>query len=216
MSAPGRRLRGNPGIRTYIHNMEDVAFGREGVADMDKLRFEAVPRQQAPFMNKGVVLESYKAVCLLIDWVRAVLAERVDGGPISTGAALDKWSILEHISRTEVVSYGQIADTQHLLRIMAGLEFALLLSGEKDEAFEIRREWQKLGRWMNLHYNKETALSGPIFMNLLCDLGEVPRREAMAFMFEHMPELKSGWKEGGADALNDYLYVLWLEARGGQ
>ena len=183
---------------------------------MDKLRYDAAPRPQTPFMNKGIVLESFKAACLLIDWAKAVTAERMERRPLEAGSGLDKWSFLEYMARPEVVSYGQIRDPQHLLQIMAGLELALLLSAEKDEAFEIRREWQKLGRWMREHDLTDPAVSGLTFNNIVGDDGNVPlSKDLIGFMIEHLPELKYGWSEGGADALNDYLYVLWLEARGG-
>lgn len=182
---------------------------------MDKLRYEAAPRPQTPFMNKAVVMESYKAVCLLIDWVRAVKAERTGRVAVESGSGLDKWSLLEYLSRPEVVSYEQIADAERLMHILAGLEMALMLTAEKEEAFEVRREWQKLWRWMNERCRPDRAGAGLTFINLMCDEGDMSAGEALAFMIEHMPELKSGWSEGGADALNDYLYVMWLEARGG-
>ena len=181
---------------------------------MKKLRYDTAPRTQTPVMNKAIVLESYKAVCLLIDWVRAVVAEREGRVPAHCGEGLDRWSFLEHISGPEVVNYGQIDSPERLRRIMAGLELALLLTAEKGEAFEVRREWQKLWRWMNERYDSDPAASGLTFINFMTGEGEMAVSEALLFMIEHLPEMKSGWSEGGADALNDYLYVMWLEARG--
>lgn len=179
----------------------------------DDLCLEGVPSLEAPHINKEIVLESYKAACLVIDWSNAVTAAGDGGAQNGLDCELDKWSFLEYLSRPEVVIYGQIDDPLRLLSVMASLELALMLSTDREEAFCIRREWQKLGKWINERYGRDTNAFAPGSLNLSWPEDAMSIAKTLAFMFEHLPELKSGWNEGGADALSDYLYVLWLEAR---
>jgi len=166
-------------------------------------------------MNKGIVLESYKAACLLLDWVTTLAAGDPADEPLPSGSNLDRWALIDYLSRPEVVSYDQIGDRDRLLQIMAGLEVALMLSARKEESFAIRREWQKLGRWIRSTHHIDPEAQGINFINLILaeEIADIPK--VLVFMIEHMPELRSGWSEGGADALNDYLYVLWLDAKEG-
>jgi len=180
---------------------------------MDDLRRDGVSDLEAPYINKEIVLESYKAACLVIDWAKAVAEGGDCMGPRSLDSELDKWSFLEHLSSPEVVDYDQIEDPVRLLSVMAGLELVLLLSADKEEAFSVRREWQKLGKWMHQRYGLDASAFALTSINLTWPEDSMPIAKTLMFIFEHMPELKSGWNEGGADALNDYLYVLWLEAR---
>jgi len=166
-------------------------------------------------MNKRIVLESYKAACLLLDWVTTLAAGDPVSDPLPSESNLQRWALIDYLSRPEVVSYDQIADGERLLQIMAGLEVALMLSAHKDESFAIRREWQKLGRWVRDTYHIDSAARGINFINLILAEENADISRALVFLIEHMPELRSGWSEGGADALNDYLYVLWLDAREG-
>jgi hypothetical protein len=161
------------------------------------------------------VLESYKAACLLVDWVMAVIAGGMSVDSLLSGSRWEKWLFLDYISKPDVVSYEHVRDREKLLLIMAGLELALLLSTEKDESFAIRREWQKLGRWMSANHGVDPAAHGLSFVSLMKDEDEANVSKALIFMIEHLPELKFGWSEGRSDALDDYLYVLWLEARQG-
>ncbi|RJP34907.1 MAG: hypothetical protein C4536_01850 [Actinobacteria bacterium] len=181
---------------------------------MDSFRDEAAPRPRVPQMNKRIVMESYKAACLLLDWVRAATLESMAREASMSNAGLAKWSFLEYMSRPEVTSYAQIEDRTRLLQILAGLELALLLSADKEESFTIRREWQKLGKWMRENHCLDPIACGLDFKALMGDEVDLSASKTLVFLIEHMPELKSGWNEGGADALNDYLYVLWLEVRG--
>ncbi len=180
---------------------------------MDKTSYEASPEPDAPGMDKRIVLESYKAACLVSDWIGAVTSEYMPPDTLSSHASLERWSFLEYLSRPEVASYGQVEDGERLRQILAGLELSLLLSTDKGESFAVRREWLKLGRWMreSLHFD-----SAACSLNLSALMGEGPDTQAsriLAFLIEHLPELRAGWREGRADALNDYLYILWLEAR---
>jgi hypothetical protein len=199
-------------MHVFIVEDRQVSVGR-GNQVMDGLCRNGEPRPESPHINKDIVLESYKAACLVVDWAKAVTAVPDGGGRTQLDSELDKWSFLEYVSRPDVVDYEQIDDPVRLLSVMAGLELVLLLSADKEEAFSTRREWQKLGRWMNERYGLDANAFALTSIDLTWPEGSMPIAKALMFIFEHMPELKSGWNEGGADALNDYLYVLWLEAR---
>ncbi|MDI6831701.1 MAG: hypothetical protein QME88_10245 [Actinomycetota bacterium] len=158
------------------------------------------------------MLEAYKAACLVVDWTKAVTTG-LDDGRQGLDEEMDKWAFLEQISRPEVKDYGQIADPVRLLSITASLELALLLSADKSENFAIRREWQKLVRWLRERHDLDVGPYALASISMAWPEDEMPVGRALKFIFEHMPELRSGWNEGGANALNDYLYLLWLRAK---
>ena len=182
---------------------------------MGRTSYRYAPRQHVPHMNKRIVLESYKAACLLLDWVTTLAAEDPVYEPLPSQSNLERWALVDYLSRPEVVSYDQIGDRERLLQLMAGLEVALMLSARKDESFAIRREWKKLAGWLRDTHHIDPAVQGISFINIILAEENADITKAMVFMIEHMPELRSGWSEGGADALNDYLYVLWLDAKEG-
>lgn len=183
---------------------------------MDDPCRDVVSRPESPHMNKEVVLEAYKAACLVVDWAKAVDSGLDDDGRRGLEEEMDKWAFLERISRPEVTDYGQIEDPVMLMSILASLELALLLSADKTESFAIRREWQKLSRWMREKHGLDADPCALSSISVAWRESEMPVARALTFIFEHMPELKSGWNEGGADALSDYLYLLWLKAREGR
>ncbi|MFW6113409.1 MAG: hypothetical protein ACOC78_00605 [Actinomycetota bacterium] len=178
--------------------------------------FEPLDGYSTP-IDKGIVLESFKAACLFVGWARSI-EERAAGSTVWDEADeelevdLERWSFLETLNSEGTRLYEQIDDPTLLMAIMASLELALLLSANKDEVFHLRREWQKLGRWMKVRYGADPTSEGRTYIEAA--QGEImPLRKALYLLVEHMPELKQGWNEGGAEGLKDYMLVLWLSSQ---
>lgn len=184
---------------------------------MDDNRSAPGCKPEALGINKGILLDSFKAACLVASWARSV-NRNPDGRPTARieDAELDEdmaqWSILEALSRDELRSYDQLEDPDQLVALMSGLSLTLLLSSDRAEAYSIRREWAKIGAWLKLRYSLDPALPGSTFLDLAREGLAMPVESAY-LVVEHMPELKQGWDEGGAEGVRDYLTVLSLGMR---
>ena len=187
---------------------------------MNGAGFDVAGGSEAPAINKLVVLEAYKAACLVIAWARSIeekTAGRTVGGELDAEleSDLDRWAFLETLDHKDICSYDQIDDAARLMGIMASLELAMMLSAQRDEVFSIRREWQRLGKWMKDFYGIDPVSEGQTYIEFVSE-EIIPLSQSRYYLMEHMPELKQGWNEGGAEGLKDYMLVLWLSIDSGK
>jgi hypothetical protein len=168
-------------------------------------------------INKQVVLDSFKAACLIASWARSVHARFtgtargvIDDTELNEDLA--QWSVLEALSADDIRTYDQVEDPRRLLAVMSGLSLTMLLSSDKTEAYRIRREWIKIRTLLRERHRLDLSLPGNTFLDLAREGLSMPS-EGVYLVLEHMPELKQGWDEGGADGVRDYLTVLSLGMR---
>lgn len=168
-------------------------------------------------INKQIALDSFKAACLIASWARSVRRRFAGDGRVAMhdddiAEDLDQWSILEAISSDDIRTYDQLNDATHLVALMSGLSLTMLLSSDKAEAYRIRREWIKIRTLLKERHERDLALPGNTFLDL-ARVGLSMPAEGVYLVVEHMPELKQGWEDGGADGVRDYLTVLSLGLR---
>lgn len=171
----------------------------------------------ALIINKQIVLDSFKAACLIASWARSVHRRLAGGARLVIDDAdlsedLAQWSILEALSGDDIRTYDQVEDPAQLLAVMSGLSLTMLLSSDKAEAYRIRREWIKIRTMLKERHQLDLALPGNTFLDLARQGLSMPA-EGVYLVVEHMPELKQGWDDGGADGVRDYLTVLSLGLR---
>jgi len=164
-------------------------------------------------INKELVLDSLKAACLIGSWARWVKSGPAPDAEGCTGNGLEEdlesWTLVEELSRPGITTYDQVVEPQALGAIMTGLSVALLLSSDKYEYFEIRREWYKIGRWLKEEHGIEP---GEHVCALLDDSAAsiLSVEKNLDVIAKYLPELKQGWSDGRADGVQDYLTVMRL------
>jgi len=164
-------------------------------------------------INKGLVLDSLKTACLIGSWARWVKSAPAGNGGGFTDNELEEdlesWTLVVELSNPGVATYDQVLEPQALGAIMTGLSVALLLSSDKNEYFEIRREWYKIGRWLKEEHGIEP---GEHVCALLDDSAAsiLSVEKNLDVIAKYLPELKQGWSDGRADGVQDYLTVMRL------
>jgi hypothetical protein len=89
----------------------------------------------------------------------------------------------------------------------------LLLSSDKDEYFEIRRELNKINSWLREGCDIDTA---GLPHTVLRGGGTDSVHEQLQTIVKYLPELKQGWSEARSEGVQDYLTILNLGLRSGK
>src|SRR4030042_3223008 len=104
-------------------------------------------------VDKRLVIEAYKAACILIDWSESIPNKSChkDKGAhldLDLEEDLNRWAFLENLFRDDLLYYDQIEEPSRLKAVMASLDLALLLTTRKKDRVSIRRERRKLSGWL--------------------------------------------------------------------
>ncbi len=168
-------------------------------------------------MDKRLVIEAYKAACILIDWSESIPNKSChkDKGAhldLDLEEDLNRWAFLENLFRDDLLYYDQIEEPSRLKAVMASLDLALLLTTRKKDRVSIRRERRKLSGWLKRRYGITSAKEGGTLLDSAFE-AEMPIAEALGGLIELLPKLQRSWSEAGADGMNDYLLIAWLCGR---
>lgn len=174
---------------------------------------------QRAVMNKAIVIDATKAACLVRCWTStwpghasATGSPRSDTFEAELEACLEDWQLVEFISSPEILRYDQLNGIEDAFRISQALAVTMLLSSDKDEYLEIRRELQKIACWIETRYDIDTH---GLPHSLQQDNRMNPCYEDLQAIVRYLPELKQGWNEARAEGVQDYLTVLSLRLNSG-
>lgn len=180
---------------------------------MAEERHGEVLEPEGLYINKEIVIDSLKAVCLIGSWIRALKNDpgngEMDLDDEELSADLEQWALLEKLISPDLAAYDQLEDPADLASIMVGLSTALVLSSDRAEYFEIRREWNKIGSRLKDGHGIDVFATESTFLEA-AGKGLMPAPNSLQVLVEYMPELKQGWNAGGAEGVRDYLTVVGL------